>query len=132
MKNNHKGGRKVRVAAAIKENLARLVDREVKDPRVRAAGLFTIQHVELNSDMSIAYVYISFFGAADAAIAEAMAGLNAARRYLRGPLGRTMNLARTPELRFVHDTSPEFKEKLVDIVASDEARAADRPAGDDD
>lgn len=123
------GGRKVRVAQAIRENLAELIDREIKDPRVRAAGLFTINQVELNRDMSIAMIYISFFGATDAAIAEAMAGLTAARGYLRGPMGRRMNLARTPELRFVHDTSPEFKARLSDLVAEDSARAAER---DDD
>ena len=132
-KSKHKGGRKVRVAAGIRENLAELVDREVSDPRVRAAGICTINQVVLNSDMSIARVYISFFGATatDAVVAEAMVGLDAASGYLRGPLGRRMNLARTPQLRFVHDSSPEFNAKLAQIVADDTERAVDREADEE-
>lgn len=130
-KNTHKGGRKVRVAAAIHENLAELIDREVKDPRIRVAGMFTINKVELTSDMGVAYVYTSFFGATDAAIAEAMDGLNAARGYLRGPLARRMNLAHAPELRFKHDTSTEFTSKLHDIVAEDAARSVPEEPDDE-
>lgn len=114
------------MASAIRENLAELIDREIKDPRVRAAGLVSINTVDLNTDMSIARVYTSFFGGDEAASAEAIRGLNAASGFLRGPLGRRMNLARTPELRFMLDTSPEFNQRLANIVADDDARAAAR------
>jgi len=116
----------------MRENLAELIDREVKDPRVSAAGLVSINHVELNADMSIARVYTSFFGGKEAGADAAIAGLNAASGFLRGPLGRRMNLARSPELRFVHDTSPEFNQRLANIVADDDARAAQRSDDDDD
>ena len=130
-RSKHKGGRKARVASAIHSNIAELIQREVKDPRVRAAGLFTIDHVELNGDLSVAYIYTSFFGATDEAIAEAMEGLHAVSAFLRGPVGRRMGISRAPELKFVHDTSVEFRTKLAGIVAEDEARAVDWEPDDD-
>jgi ribosome-binding factor A len=121
--------RRARVAQTMRDLLAQMIDRDIKDPRARAAGLVSVNHVELNRDMSSARVYVSFFTADERAIAEAVRGLQAAARFLRGPLARKMNLARAPELRFVHDPSQEFVNRLSALVREDEAR---RPTEDDD
>ncbi len=132
MSEGGQGPRRKRVAQAILTNIAEMLAREVKDPRVHAAGLVSIHKVELNRDMSVARVYVSFF--TDTGVDRAMAGLNAVAKFLRGPLGRRLKLARTPELRFMHDTSPRFAEHLSEIVAEDEARAeeADRDGDGED
>jgi ribosome-binding factor A len=122
-------GRRVRVEQALRDTLAEMIDREVKDPRVKGAGLVTVQRVELNADLSVARVYVSVFGD-DITAKKAMAGLAAAGTFLRGPLGRKLHLQRPPELRFVRDESPEIVRHLAEIVRDDQARA--RAAGRDD
>lgn len=119
--------RRVRVAQTIRDALAQMLPREVKDPRVTAvAGMISVNHVELNSDMSIARIYVSFYGDDDKVIGRAMEGLERSQRFLRGPLGRLLQLARCPQLRFVRDESPDFHERLREIIKTDEERASDR------
>jgi len=105
-----------------------MIERDVKDPRVHAAGIISVNNVELNRDMSVARVYVSFYLADAAAVERAMKGIQAAAGFLRGPLARRVNLARAPELRFVHDTSPELWERVDEIVREDQRRAT----GEDD
>lgn len=115
--------RRVRVAQAMRDLLAEMIDREVKDPRVRDAGFVGVNHVELNSDMSVAQVYVSFLepaGSDKARVARVIKGLDAAAAFLRGPLARRLRLRHAPALRFIHDDTPEFHQRLTEIVRSDE------------
>ncbi|HVV84766.1 MAG TPA: 30S ribosome-binding factor RbfA [Kofleriaceae bacterium] len=118
--------RKDRVESALREELAGLIAREVKDPRVAAAGLVGVTRVECTQDLSVARVYVSIY-ADDAVAKKALAGLTASAGFLRGPVGRRLNLQRPPELRFVRDESAELNLRLSSIVKEDEAKA--RAAG---
>lgn len=125
-------GRKERVESAIREQLAELIAREVKDPRVQAAGVLGVSQVECTPDLSVARVWISIYSD-DVKVAEkALAGLRAAAGFLRGPLGRRLQLQRPPELRFDHDVTAVMSQKLRDIVKEDEARAAEAVAAEAD
>ena len=125
--------RKARVEHALREVLTRLVAAEVRDPRVKAATLLTITKVELNVDLTVARVYVSIIGD-DAVRDGAIAGLQKAAGFLRGPAGRELRLQNAPELRFVHDIGVDMSEKLAAIVREDEqkARAAGRGEPEDD
>ncbi len=127
-----RSNRKSRVANALRTGLAEMIAREVKDPRVHAAGLMSVSHVEMNRDMSVARVYVSFYQADPAAIEQAMQGVKAAAGFLRGPLARRFNLARAPELRFVLDTSPDLWERVDEIVREDQRKGSDDDDGVDD
>lgn len=118
--------RKDRVESALREELATLIAREVKDPRVAGAGLIGVTRVECTPDLSVARVYVSIY-ADDAVAKRALAGLAASAGFLRGPVGRRLNLQRPPELRFVRDESAVLNLKLTSIVREDEAKA--RAAG---
>jgi ribosome-binding factor A len=118
--------RKHRVEHGLRDVLTEMIAREVKDPRVRAATLITVTKVELNVDLSVAMVYVSIIGD-DATIDGALAGLAKAAGFLRGPVGRKLNLQHAPELRFVQDASIDMSEKLAAIIRDDEERA--RAAG---
>jgi ribosome-binding factor A len=123
--------RKQRIEHGLRDVLTELIAREVRDPRVLAATLITIARVELNVDLSVATVYVSIV--ADAATAAGvLAGLSKAAGFLRGPVGRTLNLQHAPELRFVSDPSIDMSEKLAAIIRDDEdrARAAGREVGE--
>lgn len=112
--------RKARMAQAVRAALAELIRDTVRDPRVEAAGLVSIDHVELNRDMSVAHVYVAFLGGDDAAGPAAVEALSRAAGGLRGRLGRHLKLKRAPELRFHHDTSVEFGLRLSEIVRNDQ------------
>lgn len=125
-------GRKARVEHALRETLTEFIAADVKDPRVRAATMLTVAKVELNVDMSVANVYISVVGD-DATADGVIEGLTKAAGFLRGPVGRRLQLQRAPELRFHHDISVDVSAKLAAILREDEekARAAGRTPGSD-
>ena len=118
--------RKHRVEHGLRDVLTEMIAREVKDPRVRAATLITVTKVELNVDLSVASVYVSIVGD-DATADGVLAGLAKAAGFLRGPVGRKLNLQHAPELRFLQDPSIDMTEKLAAIIRDDEERA--RAAG---
>jgi ribosome-binding factor A len=122
--------RKHRVEHGLRDVLTEMIGREVKDPRVRAATLITVTKVELNVDLSVANVYVSIVGD-DATADGVLAGLAKAAGFLRGPVGRKLNLQHAPELRFQADASIDMSEKLAAIIRDDEdrARAAGREIG---
>lgn len=122
--------RKQRVEHGLRDVLTEMIAHEVKDPRVRAATLVTVTRVELNVDLSVAMVYVSIVGD-DATADGVIAGLAKAAGFLRGPVGRRLNLQHAPELRFRQDASIDMSEKLASIIRDDEerARAAGREVG---
>lgn len=114
--------RKARVEHALKEALQAAISNDVKDPRVRSATLVTVSKVEANVDLSVANVYISVVG--DDAVADGVvAGLKKAAGFLRGPIGRELNMQHAPELRFMLDVSIDMSAKLAAIVREDEEKA---------
>ena len=122
--------RRERVAHALREALTEAIAADVRDPRVHAPQLLTVTRVEPNVDMAVANVYVSIVG--DEAVAEAaLAGLQKAASFLRGPIGRTVGLQHAPELRFVRDESIDMRDKLAEILREDEmkAKAAGREPG---
>ena len=112
------GDRPRRVAEAIKAELADLIAREVKDPRVKE-GLVSVSHVEVNRDLSVAEVGVSILVGDPKAV---MTGLEKAAGFLRGPLARRLKLRISPELRFHHDQSQEMAGRIHSIVREDEER----------
>ncbi len=116
-----------RLGHAIRDTLTELIAADVKDPRVRAATLLTLTKVEMNVDLSVARVYVSVVGD-DATADGVIAGLQKAAGFLRGPVGRRLNLQHAPELRFQLDVSIDMSDKLAQIRREDEekARAAGR------
>ena len=122
--------RRERVATAMREALTEAITADVRDPRVSAPDLLTVSRVEMNVDMAVANVYVSIVGK-DSVIAGALAGLQKAAGFLRGPIGRTVGLQHAPELRFVLDKSIDMKDKLAEILREDElkAKAAGRVPG---
>lgn len=122
--------RKARVEHGIRDALTEMIAADVRDPRVHAPTLLTIAKVELNVDMSVARCYVSIIGD-DATADAALAGLQKAAGFLRGPLGRRLGLQHAPELRFLADPSVDMSDKLARIIREDEekAKAAGREPG---
>lgn len=138
--------RGARVADQIQRELAELISRELKDPRI---GMVTLTGVELTPDYAFANVLFTVLAAPgdDKAVAESLAGLRASAGFLRRELGRRVRIHTTPQLRFVHDPSVERGLALSQLIdhavsirgeddelpsdadAADAADAAARPRG---
>lgn len=111
-----------RLNQLLREELSRLIRRELKDPRV---GLVTVTGVETTPDLKYATVYVRTLRD-DPPVEEAIDGLASAEGYLRRELGQELRLRRIPELRFEADRTLERARRIEELL--DEARGS----GDDD
>ncbi len=112
--------RRRRVESEIQRVLADIVAREVKDPRV---GNITITAVTLAPDMGSARVFFTPFANANPA-EEVRVGLMRAAGFLRGEVGRRLQLRHAPRLEFEIDTTPERAAHLTGLI--DRAVKGDR------
>ena len=93
-----------RLSEQIKRDLALLIQRELKDPRI---GMVTLNFVDLSKDLSYADVNITVLVAddSDEKIIESLTILNEASTFLRMELGRALKVRKVPHLRFHYDDS---------------------------
>jgi ribosome-binding factor A len=90
--------RSERFNALIQEEIAEILQRELKDPRI---GFLSITRVETTEDLRSAKVFVSFLD--ESQIKDSLAGLAHAAGRIRGELMRRIRARRIPELRFVND-----------------------------
>jgi len=98
--------RSTRLSDLIMREIAQMLVEDVKDPRLE---LVTISGVALNTDLSVAKVLYTLTGD-EKRQAQAAAGLEQAKGYMRGLLGHRLKIKFIPELRFARDT---FLEDMV-------------------
>jgi len=101
-----------RTAQAIKEAVAAIISREVKDPRL---GFVSVTKVDLAKDLSQAKVYISVYGNEEAKKNSFLA-LNSAKGFIKGELASRVKLRIIPELYFLEDPSIEYGARIMEIL----------------
>ena len=101
-----------RVADQIRMEVADILRRKIKDPRV---GFVTVTDVELTSDLRIARVFVTTMQEPQAE-AESFAGLSSAVGFIRMELGRRLTLRYTPELVFYKDTSAQHGARIDSLL----------------
>lgn len=122
--------RQLRAGELVRHRLAEiLLDNEVQDPDLKGVSV-TVTEVRLSPDLKVATCFVQPLGGTGApAVAAA---LNRAARFLRGRLGRLLDLKFTPELRFVHDASFDAAARLDGLFAQPEvARDLGGPSSPD-
>ena len=103
-----------RVAEQVQQELAQIIQLEMKDPRL---GLVTVSHVDVSRDLAFADVYVSFLGVDDReAIEASIEVLNRAAGFLRSELARAVKLRFTPKLRFYFDNSLRRGQHLSSLI----------------
>jgi ribosome-binding factor A len=90
-----------RVADQIRMEVADILMRRIKDPRVRSV---TVTDVELTNDLRIARVFVTALGT-EAETKDVFAGLSKASGFIRSELGRRLTLRYLPEVVFHKDVS---------------------------
>jgi ribosome-binding factor A len=106
--------RRRRVESEIQRVLADVIAREVKDPRV---GNVTITAVSLAADMGSARVFFTPFASSNPP-EEVRVGLTHAGGFLRGEVGRRLQLRHAPRLEFVVDNLPDRAAHLTSLIDS--------------
>jgi len=114
-----------RIADLIQKELAVLIQREMKDPRL---GMITINDAKVSRDLAYADVYFTMLPESNAETAEAV--LNDAGGYLRSQLAKVMSTRTTPKLRFHYDSTIENGARMS--MAIDKALARDSEIPDSD
>ena len=75
----------------------------------------TVSNVELTDDMKIAKIYISFLENKKT-VDKLMMILKDKRELIRYYVGLELNLKYIPELRFYHDDTMQYAEKINKII----------------
>jgi ribosome-binding factor A len=110
------GRRKERLDEEIREEVAEIIGRQLKDPRI---GFVTVTRVDLTADLRTARIHVGILG--DAAQRErTLGGLRQAAGFVRRELGRRIHLRHTPELQFHYDAGLDATERVAQIL--DETR----------
>lgn len=92
-----------RVGDQIQRELADLLQKDVKDPRI---GFLSVTGVEVSPDLSLARIYVSIYEP-ELEQSDSLLGLESASGYLRSQLKKRLHLKRIPELHFLRDDSIE-------------------------
>jgi ribosome-binding factor A len=112
-----------RVADQIRMEVADILMRKIKDPRVRSV---TVTDVELTNDLRIARVFVTAMGT-DAETKDVFAGLAKASGFVRSELGRRLTLRYLPEVVFMKDISGPRGDRVLELL--DQIHAKEEEAG---
>ena len=116
-----KGRRVERVASLIRREVSELLNNSIHDERVRR-GMLTITEVEVSGDLQHCKIFVSIYGEDDKRN-EVMDGLNAVSGFLRGELGRRLQMRRAPEVIFKLDRGIEKGASVLSLLEElDESR----------
>ncbi len=104
--------RSERVADLIKMEIADILIKKIKDPRV---GFVTVTGVDVTDDLRYAKIYVSVMED-EVSRKKTLAGLNSASSFIRSELGRRLVMRRIPELAFKIDNSLEQAAHIFEVL----------------
>lgn len=105
-----------RVAEALREEIGAMIEGELSDPRI---GFCHVSEVVLNPGGKSARVYVAVNGSVpdiDKAEADTLAGLEAAKGYIRFELKERMGVRHVPDLSFLADRSGRFQARIDELM----------------
>lgn len=126
------GRRAERLAEEIREEVARIIASELKDPRL---GFVTITRVEVTHDLGLARVLVGVLGD-ERDRQRSMDALRGAAGFVRREIGRRMRIRVVPEIEFRYDKGIEATDRVArllqeDASAVDDGETADRQGEDE-
>ena len=121
--------RRQRLGDQLQVELAVLIQREVRDPRV---GFVTVTEVRMSPDLRHARVYVSILGEEEQK-EESLAALDRARGFLKAQIGKRLRLRHVPELRFTVDETLDHAERIESLLegTTDRDGAGDTESGEE-
>ena len=110
-----------RVGQQIQKEIAIILMREIKDPRL---SMTTVSAVEVTRDLAYAKIFVTFFNDNQDEIKASLEVLAEAEGYIRSLLGKRLRARIMPHLRFVYDSSMSEGVRMSALV--DQAVASDK------
>jgi ribosome-binding factor A len=113
-----------RLAELIKQEVAFIIDREVKDPRVKDVVL---TYVRLNGDLSEALIFFDSYNKDK--LRAIQSGLSATAGFIRHTLKSRVSLKRVPSITFLKDDTTDFAirtDRLIEQVRAQDLLASQR------
>ncbi len=113
-----------RVTEALKDEIGAMIEGELSDPRI---DFCHVSEVALNPGGKSARVYVALdSNSKDIAKAEeeTIAGLEAAKGYIRRELKERMGVRHVPELSFLADRSGRFQARIEQLMSRGRKSAA--------
>jgi len=105
-----------RINEEIEHAIAEII-RDVKDPRVRNAGMISVTHADTAGDLSVSKVYLSCFAPGkEINKKELIQGLKSCTGFIRKELGMKVKLRVIPELTFILDDSLDRGARVIDLI----------------
>ncbi|MDI6625120.1 MAG: 30S ribosome-binding factor RbfA [Brevundimonas sp.] len=131
--------RQLRASEMIRHALVEVMrENEIRDPALTGVSV-TVTEVRLSPDLKHATCFVEPLGAGvdatdvGAHVDEIVKALNAHAKFLRGALGRHIDMRFTPDLRFRHDVSFAAAERLNRLLDDPRVQAdVFKPLSDDD
>ena len=118
--------RDLRVADFVRDEVSRILQREMRDPRV--GSFVSVNDVKVSKDLSYAEIYVSSLQANDAeSQGELVDVLNRAAGFFRTELSKRHTMRTTPKPRFHYDDlverGPRLEQLIGKAVTQDRQRA---------
>lgn len=101
-----------RVSGLIQKVLSEILQKDIKDPRLRMA---TITGVEVSRDLKLARIYFTTPDGEQAKDA-AIKGFDSARGYIKRTLAHELDLKYMPDLKFFFDASIEYGAHIDSLI----------------
>ncbi len=115
------GKRAVRVGDQLLREIAEILTRRVKDPRVKGT---TLTGIHVSDDLKHARIYFSVMtGHED--IQKAQGGLDSAKGFIKREIGARMDLKYVPDISFKHDPSLEMGQHMEKIFEKIRSNGSD-------
>jgi ribosome-binding factor A len=118
-----------RVADQIRMEVADILMRKIKDPRVHDV---TVTDVELTADLRIAHIFVTTLETGEAE-RDVFTGLSKASGFVRSELGRRLSLRYLPDVIFKKDISGPRGDRIMQLLEglhgeSEQQKTQDSPS----
>lgn len=100
-----------KINSELQKQISYIIFNLVKDPRI--TGLVSVSKVDTTRDLKYAKVYLSII---NDDIDVVLKVLDKASGYIRNELKSLMNIRNIPELKFIHDSSYEYGQKIDKLI----------------
>ncbi|MFC1579286.1 30S ribosome-binding factor RbfA [Thermodesulfobacteriota bacterium] len=114
------GKRNKRVGDLLLREIADLLIKKVRDPRVQGV---TLSGIEMSQDLKHAKIYFSVLGE-EQEVQKAQQGLDSAKGFIKREAGHRLNLKYVPEIQFRHDPTldkGDHLERLFQKIKTEES-----------